>query len=267
MKGGKLTRLVMQCALLVFAGPLLTLLVQAVSLRWPFPSLLPTVISVRHAVNLLWDNPRLTEAVASSLGIAFMTTIFTLLLAFPAAKALGVYNFPGKEAVKLLALLPIMVPTATVTMGLHTGMIRMGLAGTFVGVAIVHTVFTLPYALRILMHVFELVGDRHEQQAAMLGASWGRVFYRITLPLVIPGALSAATMSFIISFSQYITTFMIGGGRIITLPLYLVPHVQGGEWHVASVYSLVFVVATLGALTLMQYLVRRYYRETYFLSP
>jgi len=267
MKGGKLTYLVVQLVLLVFAGPLLSLVVQAFSMRWPFPSLLPTAISFRHAANLLWGNPRLAEAVMTSLAIAFLTTIFTLLLAFPAAKALGVYSFPGKEAVKLLALLPIMVPTATVTMGLHTGMINIGLAGSLLGVALVHTVFSLPYALRILIHVFELVGDRHEQQAAMLGASWGRVFYSVTLPLVMPGALSAATMSFIISFSQYITTFMIGGGRVITLPLYLVPHVQGGEWHVASVYSLVFVVATLAALTLMQYLVRQYYRETYFLSP
>ena len=267
MPGGRLVRLVVHCALLVVAGPFVSLLMQAASLQWPFPSLLPTVVSVGHAVALLWNNPRLLEAVAASLVIAFMTTAFTLLLAFPAAKALGVYKFPGSEAIKLLALMPIMVPTATVTMGLYSAMIRTGLAGTFLGVAIVHTVFALPYALRILVHVFELIGERHEQQAAMLGAHEGLVFRTIPLPLVMPGALSAATMSFIISFSQYITTFMIGGGRIITLPLYLVPHVQGGEWHVASVYSLVFVVTTLAALTLMQYLVRRYYRETYFLSP
>lgn len=262
-----LMRLVTYSALLACILPLLSLVLLTLSLQWPFPRLLPSVLSARYITGLLLDNPRLTEAVATSLWVAFLTTILTLALVFPAAKATGVYRFRGREAVKLLALMPIMVPAATVTMGLHFAMIRAGLTGTILGVVIIHTIFTVPYAFRILTSVFELVGERHEEQATMLGANWRVVLLTITLPLVMPGVLSAATISFIVSFTQYITTFIIGGGRFITLPMLLVPLAQAGEMQAASVYSLVFIFATLVALMLMQLLVRRYYRETYFLNP
>jgi putative spermidine/putrescine transport system permease protein len=258
--------LVAWTAAIASALPLASLVVLACSAQWPFPRLLPSVFTVDHIARLLFT-PRLAEAVKTSLTMALCSTALTLLLVFPAAKAAGLYSFRGKEALKLLALLPVMVPAATVTMGLHYVMIRVGLAGTMLGVVIVHTVFAVPYAFRILMHVFELTGERHEEQAAMLGAGPWLVFSAITLPLVMPGMVAAATMSFIISFSQYITTFMIGGGRLLTVPLLLVPHVQGGELHVASVYSLVFILTALAALILLQALVRRYYRETYFLNP
>jgi len=258
--------LVAWTAAVASALPLASLVVLACSAQWPFPRLLPSVFTVDHIARLLFT-PRLAEAVRTSLAMALCSTALTLLLVFPAAKAAGLYSFRGKEALKLLALLPVMVPAATVTMGLHYVMIRASLAGTMLGVVIVHTVFAVPYAFRILMHVFELTGERHEEQAAMLGAGPWLVFSAITLPLVMPGMVAAATMSFIISFSQYITTFMIGGGRLLTVPLLLVPHVQGGELHVASVYSLVFILTALVALILLQALVRRYYRETYFLNP
>lgn len=258
--------LVAWTAAIASALPLVSLVVLACSAQWPFPCLLPAVITTDHIFRILLS-PRLSEAVTTSVALAVCTTAVTLLLVFPAAKAAGLYNFPGKEALKLMALLPVMVPAATVTMGLHYVMIRAGLAGTMLGVVVVHTVFAIPYAFRILMHVFELMGERHEEQAAMLGAGPLLVFSAITLPLVMPGMVAAATMSFIISFSQYITTFMIGGGRLLTVPLLLVPHVQGGELHVAAVYSLVFIFTALAALILLQVLVRRYYRETYFLNP
>jgi putative spermidine/putrescine transport system permease protein len=265
--GTGIARLVVYSAVLACSAPLLSLVVMAFSLQWPFPQLLPSGLSFHHLAALMWNNPLLTEAVINSLLIALFTTILTLLLVFPAAKAVGVYHFRGKEAIKLLALMPLMVPTATITMGLHFAMIKTGLAGSILGVVLVHTVFTVPYAFRVLTHVFELVGERHEEQASMLGADWSLILSSVTLPLVMPGVLSAAIMSFIVSFSQYITTFMIGGGRIVTIPMILVPHVQGGELHVASIYSLVFIFTTLAALTLMQHFVRRFYKETYFLNP
>lgn len=267
MKWGQgLVGLVMWTAAIACALPLASLLLLSLSAQWPFPHLLPSLFTSGHLAEVLLA-PRLAEAVTTSLAIAVCTTVTTLLLVFPAAKAAGLYSFPGKEALKLLALLPIMVPAATVTMGLHYFMIRAGLAGTMLGVVVVHTIFTVPYAFRILMHVFELVGERHEQQAAMLGANAPLIFSAVTLPLLMPGMVAAATMSFIVSFSQYITTFVIGGGRLLTVPLLLVPHIQGGELHVASVYSLVFIFTALTALVLLRALVRRYYRETYFLNP
>ncbi|MBT9133973.1 MAG: Trehalose transport system permease protein SugB [Firmicutes bacterium] len=267
MKWGRAVgHFVMWTTAVACVSPLLSLIVLAFSAQWPFPHLLPSLFTADHLAKLLLS-PRLGEAVTTSLALALLTTVATLLLVFPAAKAAGLYSFRGREALKLLALMPVMVPAATVTMGLHYFMIRVGLAGTMLGVVIVHTVFAVPYAFRILMYVFEIMGEQHEEQAAMLGAGPLMVFSAVTLPLVMPGMVAAATMSFVISFSQYITTFIIGGGRLLTVPLLLVPHVQGGELHVASVYSLVFIFTALAALVLLRAVVRHCYRETYFLNP
>jgi len=246
--------------------PILALISLSITASWRFPSLLPDVLSWRYLRSVFIYNHMTGIALLNSTIIALCTTLFTLLLSVPAAKALALYNFRGREAVKLLALLPLMVPGITITMGLHFTLIRLGLAGTLVGVVVVHTIFSLPYAVRILTNVYELVGESQELQATLLGASWHYTLKTVTLPLLLPGLISASTISFIVSFTQYISTFMIGGGQIITLPLLLVPHVQSGEIQVASVYSLLFIGTTLAALFIMEGSIRRYYKATFFLQ-
>ncbi|MBS3938596.1 MAG: ABC transporter permease subunit [Peptococcaceae bacterium] len=266
MRFPRLRAIIFYSFLFATSAPVLSLVVLTVSAAWRYPSLLPTVFSWRYLVSVLAQDRRTAEALINSTLIAALTTALTLLLAVPAAKALGLYQFRGRQAVKLLVLLPLMVPGITVTMGMHLTLIHLGLAGSIAGVVVVHTVFTLPYATRVLINVFELVGEKYEKQAAMLGASPRMILTDVTLPMIMPGLLSAAIMSFIVSFSQYITTFFIGGGRILTVPLLLVPHLQSGEIQVAAVYSLLFIMSTLASIALMEGIVRKFYKGAYFLQ-
>ncbi|KAF0194860.1 MAG: binding-protein-dependent transport system inner membrane protein [Bacillota bacterium] len=266
-KGGRLSALIFYSFLAASVAPLLSLLVLTVTAAWPYPRLSPSVLSWRYIATVFAPNRQTAEALGNSVLIAVLTTLLTLLIAVPAAKALGLYRFRGRATVKLLALMPLMVPSITVTMGMHFSMIRLGLTGSILGVVIIHTVFTLPYAIRVLTNVFELLGERHEVQAKMLGASQLMVLRNVTIPLIMPGLLSAATMSFIVSFTQYITTFLIGGGRILTIPLLFVPHLQSGEIQVAAVYSWLFIMTTLGALAITQGAVKKFYKSTYLLQP
>jgi putative spermidine/putrescine transport system permease protein len=103
------------------------------------------------------------------------------------------------------------------------------------------------------------VGNRLETQATVLGAGPVMTFRRITLPLIMPGMLAAFTLSFTISIAQYITTLMIGGGRIITLTVLFVPFIGGGQTHIAAVYSVLLIIVAVISLVLMEYVVKRYY--------
>lgn len=244
----------------ISGAPLIALVIFAFSEAWPYPRLIPEAYTLKHLMDAFGSHRQAWGALAQSIFIAFSVTFITLVIAIPAAKALGVYAFKGKEWIKVVVLLPIIVPTITITMGIHTTMIKLGLTGTFIGVILVHTLFTLPYAVRLLTNVFEIIGEYYEQQAWMLGSKKLFAFRKITLPLIMPGILSASMISFIVSFSQYITTFLIGGGKIMTIPLVMVPYVQSGETEVSAAYSLLFILSAVTSLIFMECLIRRYYR-------
>jgi len=244
----------------ISAVPLLLLVLISVSIFWPYPALFPETISFEYYGRLLVNNPRTWEAIQTSILLAIFVSLITLVIAIPAGKALVHYQFFGKKIVKALVLIPLVVPSMAVTMGIQVSMIRLGLSGTFFGVALVHALFTLPYAIRIMSNVFELVGNKLESQATVLGAGAIFIFRRVTLPQIMPGILAAATISFTISIAQYITTFIVGGGRVVTVTMLLLPHIQGGESHVVAIYSLLLVGVSLISLTLMEYVLRRYYR-------
>jgi putative spermidine/putrescine transport system permease protein len=185
--------------------------------------------------------------------------VLTLIIAVPAGKALAHYNFFGKGFVKILVLVPIIIPTIAVSIGNQISMIRLGLSGTFFGVALLHTVFALPFAIRIMSNVFEAAGTRLQMQAAVLGAGNVFIFRHVTLPQIMPGIFAAAALSFTVSISQYITTFMIGGGRVITVTMLLIPHIHGGQTHIAAVYSVLLIITAVISMTLMERILRRYY--------
>jgi putative spermidine/putrescine transport system permease protein len=247
--------------LCVFAAcaPLILLVMLATGFSWQYPLLLPKAFTLEHFRYALFDAPQTLKAVSTTISLALFVTLLTLAVAIPAAKSLALYNFRGKEAIKLLVLAPLIVPAISVTTGIHISMIKLGLTGSFIGVALIQCVFTLPYAIRIMTNVFEITGDKYEKQATVLGANTALIFFKITLPVIMPGILSAMTLCFTVSISQYITTFIIGGGRIITITMLLIPFFQSGELQLMSVYSVMLVAAALLSLFFIELAVRRFY--------
>lgn len=244
-------------SLLIF--PLITLIIWSVSKSWPWPLLFPKEFGLRGILHIISPNSSALMNLLFSIWLSSIVTIITLILSIPAAKALGVYNFKGKELLKIFILAPIIVPPVAVALGIHVTFIRLGLANTFLGVVLVHLIPCLPYGIRILTDVFEIVGDSMEMQAKVLGASPLQCFMNITLPLIAPGLISAGSLIFIVSFSQYFLTFLIGGGRITTFAMMMFPYIQSGDRMMASSYSLVFIFATFIVLFIMEKVIKSYY--------
>lgn len=236
----------------LFAFPLLILLLWSFSGQWPWPNLITNDFTLEGWQYFINPANGAVESLATSLIIGAAVTFITLLISIPAGKAMGLYNFPGKGAVKVLVLAPLIVPPFAVTMGIHINFMLFGLADKLIGVILVHLIPTLPYSIRIMTHTFEGLGDKFEAQARVLGAGPFQRFIHVTLPLIAPGLFSAGILVFIISFSQYLLTFLIGGGRIITFTMLLFPLVKSGDRMLAAVYSLVFIFAALIFTLLME---------------
>jgi putative spermidine/putrescine transport system permease protein len=242
-------RMLLWAIVLSVVVPFVPLLLWSVSERWFFPALWPQSFGLRAWGYVFGTagNQILGGLLASCL-LALTTTAISLLVGIPAGRALGLYDFPGKRLVALLLLLPIIVPPLAVAMGLHLWFIRLGLAETFAGVVLIHLTFCVPYAIFVLWGVFSDYNPEIEEQARTLGASTIRVVWSVMLPMILPGVTVAALFSFLLSWSQYLSTLIIGGGKLLTLPILLFALMDSGDRPVAAAVSLVFVVPAFFAL-------------------
>lgn len=255
-----LKKIIIELAIIAFIFPLIILGIWSVTGSWIYPSLLPQSYSLRGFQYILsLDN---IAILINSIVLSILVVFINIVISIPAAKALSLYNFKGKKFFELLVLSPVIIPIISIAMGVHIFFIKLKLANTYLGVVIINILPCIPYAVRIISDVYKLVGDKLEIQAKMLGASNINVFRYVTLPLLLPGILGASSMCFIIVFSQYFLTMLIGGGTVITYPMIMFPYIQSGDRVIGAMYSIVFLVASIIVLILIEKRIKIYYKNS-----
>lgn len=245
MKRNLLMKLVLAVTLFCIFLPMAVVLLWSVTERWPWPGLLPESYSLRTVKELLFGSARLPEILLSSISLAMTVAALGTVIGIMTARATELYRFPGKQLISSASFLPLLVPGTVFAMGIQITMIRLGLSDTIAGVVIVHLIAAVPYCVTIMTDVTRVVGDKLEQQAMVLGAGPFRAFCQVTLPGLLPGILSSMSMGFILSYSQYFTTLMVGGGRVKTIALVLVPYIQSGDRALSAAYSVAFMGSAL----------------------
>jgi len=240
---------VLLCVFVSVALPFLPLLLWSITEKWFYPALFPQVFGTRAwSYVFTTAGNQILDGLFTSFSLALATTVVSLILGIPAGRALGLYDFPGKKIAMLFLTLPIIVPPLSVSMGLHFWFIQLGLAETFTGVVLIHLTFCLPYTIFVIRGVFTDYNPDFEEQARSLGASPARVTVMVIFPMIIPGVIIAALFSFLISWSQYLSTLIIGGGKMLTLPILLFSLMGSGDRPVAGAVSLIFILPAFLAL-------------------
>ena len=225
--------------------PLALLLMWSFARHWYWPALLPREYSVRAWEYIASPPAGVITALTMSIFVALCVTALALAVALPAARALALHQFRGKRALLFMLLLPVLAPSLASAMGVHALFLRYSLTDSVLGVVLVHLIPTVPYSTLMLTGSFANFDPDWEAQARTLGASPVKVWRHVTLPAIAPGLAVAAAFAFLISWSQYLTTLFIGGGRIITLPLTLVAFQRSGDEAITAALSLVFLAPTL----------------------
>lgn len=238
--------------------PMAVLLLWGFGKRWPWPQVVPLEYSLR-GLSYVVSTPNSLYVIFFSIILSSVVTIISLAISIPAARALAMYEFKGKGFFKLLVLFPLVISPVATGLGIQVFFIKLGLAGTFIGVVLVHLVPCLPYGIRILTDVFTALGDSIEQQARTLGADKFQILYYVTLPLISKGLLSAGSLIFIVSFSQYFLTFVIGGGNVVTLSMLMFPFIQSGDRSIAACYSMAFIGITFMLLLVVEKRIKNIY--------
>lgn len=222
--------------------PLIPLVIWSFAFRWPFPLLWPESWSLRAWQLAFSQSTGVLSAIWDSVVIATIVTVVSVIISIPAGRGLGMYNFKGKRFIEFLLLAPTIVPPLAVILGILVLFIRYGLADTFLGVILVQLSPIMPYVVLVMAGVFSNYNPEFEEQARSLGASPLRTFWYVTLPAIFPGMMVAGLFAFLISWSQYITTLLIGGGVIKTLPLVLFTLAGTNDTALTASVSIIFVL-------------------------
>ena len=187
---------------------------------WSYPDVFPTRLSLYH-----WDYvfrfTSITKSIVTSYTIAPLATILAFILSLPPAYAIANYDFPGKDLIRIIILLPIILPGMVVALFLSRVFLFLDLSQTLFGLVLGHTLLGMPYMLRLLSTSFEAIPKEIGDAASNLGAT---NFYRLRdvfIPMLLPGIFAGSIFTFITSLEEFNLTFVIGTPTYQTIPTVL----------------------------------------------
>lgn len=168
----------------------------------------------------VWSDAPLMSSLGLSLKIAALATAAATLLGTLAAFGLVRHNFKGKAAANILIFVPMATPEVVVGSSLLVLFVNMGFPLGQTTIFIAHTVFCFSFVVVTVKARLVGLDPRLEQAAQDLYANRWQTFWRITFPLILPGVVGAAMLSFALSFDDFIITNFTSGSEV-TFPMYV----------------------------------------------
>jgi putative spermidine/putrescine transport system permease protein len=218
----------------------------------PYLTFPPHGFSARWYVALA-HNAAMLEAARVSVLLAFVVTLAALAVGIPAAFALARGAAPAAVGMALSA--PLLLPTLVIGLGLLMVLQPLGLVATWPGLALAHLVIVLPFVVRLMSTSFAAVPPAVAEAAATLGAPPWRCFLRVTLPMVMPGVLAAATLAFLVSFDETVISLFMVGPNLTTLPIALFRYTESRTDPLVAALAVVLIVLTAAAVLAVDRLV------------
>jgi spermidine/putrescine transport system permease protein len=194
---------------------------------------------------LAWNDRELINSLRASLLVALLTTAISTAIGTAAALALARYRFRLRRAVEAIVFLPVIVPE--IVIGFSTAGL-FGLGGIAFGLSTIvaaHVAFSISYVVFIVRARVAGLHRSIEEAAMDLGATRWQTFLRVTLPMILPGVMSAALLVFTISLDDYVITSFVAGPGTSTLPLKIYSMVKTGVTPEINAISSVLLVATV----------------------
>ncbi len=176
----------------------------------------------------LAENSALMDSLWYSILIAVLATIISVVIGTLGAMGLKRYEFRGRRVVNNLLYIPIIVPEIVLAVALLIIFLNAGIALGLGAILIGHCTFCIPYAVVTIKG--RISGDNYalEEASMDLGANRIQTFFRVTLPTMMPGVMSAAFLSFTLSIDDVVMSNMLAGAQDTTLPVLILSMSRSG---------------------------------------
>jgi spermidine/putrescine transport system permease protein len=203
-----------------------------------------------------WTEPfaihDLTQALITSIKLALLTAIGATILGTLLAIALVRYNFLGRRAANLLIVIPMATPEVVIGAALLSFFLTLNIFELgFQTLLIAHIMFSVSFVVIVVRSRLIGFDRRLEEAAADLGASAFTTFRKVTLPLIAPGVVSAAFLSFALSIDDFVIS-NFNSGSTVTFPLYIFGANQRGiPVQVNVIATMLFAVTVIAMLAVI----------------
>lgn len=213
------------------------------------------------------------NALLLSFKLGTCVSVILMMIGMPVAYWLAYSNWRGKFLVESVVALPLVLPPtvlgfyALVAMGPHGPLGKLwivlfghGLAFTFAGLLMASVLYSFPFAVQPLIASFEGVDRKLLDASAVLGAGSLRTFWRVILPLSLPGVVTAVVLSFAHTLGEFGVVLMVGGNlagvtRTVSIDIY--DRVQSLDYGAANRMALVLLAISFGVLSVVYAVNRR----------
>ncbi|MCC6791286.1 MAG: carbohydrate ABC transporter permease [Thermomicrobiales bacterium] len=252
-------RLVLALALGFFLFPIFWVAITSLKLPGEYmhkpPIFIPENPTLNHFRNVM--KTRGNQALENSVVIAASATVFSLIVGTLAAYSLARFNTGGKHfafwllSQRMMPPVVLVVPFFLLLRDVGKWNANFGL-DTRIALIALYTVFNLPFIIWMMRSYFDGVPAELEESAMVDGCTRMGVFWRISLPLAIPGLIATATFAFIFSWTEFLFAVVFTRTNATTLPVAIAGFSgsQGSNWGQASALAVV-ATAPVFALSLL----------------
>jgi putative spermidine/putrescine transport system permease protein len=167
----------------------------------------------------LFSDPRWLTSALTSLQIASVVTVLSVVIGFLAALGLNRGSFVGKELLRALFLTPMILPVVVLAVALYAFFLQIGLAGTTLGFIIAHLLIALPFSIISIGSALDGFDKSIEDAAILCGASPWEARLRVTVPAISHGLFGAAVFSFLASWDEVVLAIFMASPTLQTLPV------------------------------------------------
>jgi len=191
----------------------------------------------------VWSRPDITGPMANSIIVAFVSTVVATILGTLIGLALTRYEFRGRGPTNLLIYVPMATPEVIMGASLLALWVSVDVARGLPTIVIAHIAFCISFVVVTIRARISGFNRSLEEAAMDLGADEWTTFRKVTLPLILPGILAAAMLSFALSIDDYVITSFVSG-QTLTFPLWVYGASRLGMPPEVNVLgTLIFVVA------------------------
>ena len=243
-----------------FTPEMLALDPEGYSLRW-YWDILKNGMAAPEAItgwwSDMWNNAQWVRSVKNSFFIGFWATILATGFGTLAAIGLSRDEMPYRRAIMALLISPMIVPLVITASGIFYFYSQVGLAKTYFGLILAHAVLGTPFVIITVTATLVGFDNSLTRAAANMGAGPVKTFFKIQMPLILPGVISGALFAFITSFDEVVVVLQVADVKQRTIPRQMFSGIREQISPTILAVATILVIISILLLTVVEMLRRR----------
>lgn len=240
--------------ILVFIFLLAPLIVVVIASFSPTPLVVfpPKGISLKWYGNIFSSSTNFLDGFVNSVKVAVLATVIDVLLGVTAALSVSKYKFKHRELLVSFFTSPMYVPSIAFAFVLLQTFSQIGSVPGMLKILLGHMIIVMPYIVRNTLSVLAGFDWTLEDAAASLGANSIQTFFRVTLPLIKPGVVAGAMLSFLYSFDEAVLSSLLSSPKFVTLPIRIMNYMEFSFDPTLAAISTVLILISLLLIVLLE---------------